>query len=104
VKKLASRRRNVVDPLQLRPGDIVVHQTHGIGRFVELVKREVASGERTARGPLGSSVTATKVEREYLVLEYAPSKRGMPGDRLYVPMDQLDLLTRYVGGEAPALS
>ncbi|GMA96130.1 transcription-repair-coupling factor [Pseudolysinimonas kribbensis] len=104
VKRLASRRRNVVDPLQLRPGDIVVHQTHGIGRFVELVKREVASGERTARGPLGTSVTTAKVEREYLVLEYAPSKRGMPGDRLFVPMDQLDLLTRYVGGEAPTLS
>jgi transcription-repair coupling factor (superfamily II helicase) len=104
VKRLASRRKNVVDPLQLKPGDVVVHQTHGIGRFVELVKREVASGERTARGPLGTSVTAAKVEREYLVLEYAPSKRGMPGDRLYVPMDQLDLLTRYVGGEAPALS
>ncbi|MGN6325027.1 transcription-repair coupling factor [Pseudolysinimonas sp.] len=104
VKKLASRRKNVVDPLALKPGDIVVHQTHGIGRFVELVKREVASGERTARGPLGTSVTSAKVEREYLVLEYAPSKRGMPGDRLYVPMDQLDLLSRYVGGEAPALS
>jgi transcription-repair coupling factor (superfamily II helicase) len=104
VKRLASRRKNVVDPLQLTPGDVVVHQTHGIGRFVELVKREVASGERTARGPLGTSVTAAKVEREYLVLEYAPSKRGLPGDRLFVPMDQLDLLSRYVGGEAPALS
>jgi len=104
VKRLASRRKNVVDPLALKPGDVVVHQTHGIGRFVELVKREVASGERTARGPLGTSVTAAKVEREYLVLEYAPSKRGQRGDRLYVPMDQLDLLSRYVGGEAPALS
>ncbi|HUG50776.1 MAG TPA: CarD family transcriptional regulator, partial [Terrimesophilobacter sp.] len=40
VKKLASRRKNVVDPLQLKPGDHVVHQTHGVGRFVELVQRE----------------------------------------------------------------
>ena len=40
---------------------------------------------------------------EYLVLEYAPSKRGHPGDRLYVPMDQLDEVTRYVGGESPSL-
>ncbi|MEZ5190226.1 MAG: transcription-repair coupling factor [Schumannella sp.] len=102
VKRLASRRKNVVDPLQLRAGDHVVHQTHGIGRFVELVQREVASGTRTARGPLGT--TAAKVTREYLVLEYAPSKRGHPGDRLFVPTDQLDLLTRYVGGESPALS
>lgn len=94
VKKLASRRRNVVDPLQLKAGDFVVHQTHGIGRFVELVQREVSTG---GRNPVKNS-------REYLLLEYAPSKRGYPGDKLYVPTDQLDLLTRYVGGEAPSLS
>ena len=94
VKKLASRRRNVVDPLQLHAGDYVVHATHGIGKFVELVQREVSSG---GRNPVRST-------REYLVLEYAPSKRGHPGDKLFVPTDQLDLLSRYVGGEAPALS
>jgi len=94
LKKLASRRKNVVDPLQLRAGDHVVHQTHGIGRFVELTQREVSSG---GRNPVKST-------REYLVLEYAPSKRGHPGDKLFVPTDQLDLVTRYIGGEAPALS
>lgn len=94
VKKLASRRRNVVDPLQLKPGDVVVHSTHGIGKFVELVQREVSSGGRNA----------VKTQREYLVLEYAPAKRGYPGDKLFVPTDQLDQLSRYVGGEAPTLS
>lgn len=94
VKKLASRRRNVVDPLQLKPGDFVVHVTHGIGRFVELSQREVSSGGRNA----------VKSTRDYLVIEYAPSKRGYPGDKLMVPTDQLDLLSRYVGGEAPTLS
>ncbi|KAA9087335.1 transcription-repair coupling factor [Microbacterium radiodurans] len=94
VKKLASRRRNVVDPLQLKPGDVVVHATHGIGKFVELVQREVSSGGRNA----------VKTQREYLVLEYAPAKRGYPGDKLFVPTDQLDQLSRYVGGEAPVLS
>ncbi|TDN92381.1 transcription-repair coupling factor [Microbacterium sp. BK668] len=94
VKKLASRRRNVVDPLQLKAGDYVVHATHGIGKFVELTQREVSSGGRNA----------VKSVREYLVLEYAPSKRGYPGDKLFVPTDQLDLLSRYVGGEAPSLS
>ena len=94
VKKLASRRRNVVDPLKLTAGDVVVHSTHGIGRFVELVQREVSSGGRNA----------VKTTREYLVLEYAPSKRGHPGDKLFVPTDQLDLLSRYVGGDAPTLS
>lgn len=103
VKKLASRRRNVVDPLQLKKGDFVVHQTHGIGKFVELAQRAVSTGGTTARRLAGASGDA-KVSREYLLLEYAPSKRGYPGDKLYVPTDQLDLLTRYVGEEAPALS
>ncbi|WP_341956866.1 transcription-repair coupling factor [Microbacterium sp. LWH13-1.2] len=94
VKKLASRRKNVVDPLQLKQGDYVVHNTHGIGRFVEMTQREVSTGGRNA----------TKSVRDYLVLEYAPSKRGYPGDKLYVPTDQLDLLSKYVGGEGPTLS
>ncbi|MEV8264105.1 transcription-repair coupling factor [Microbacterium sp. NPDC077057] len=94
VKKLASRRKNVVDPLQLKQGDFVVHATHGIGRFVEMTQREVSTGGRNA----------AKSIRDYLVLEYAPSKRGYPGDKLYVPTDQLDLLSKYVGGEAPTLS
>jgi transcription-repair coupling factor (superfamily II helicase) len=94
VKKLASRRRNVVDPLQLKMGDYVVHQTHGVGKFIELVQREVSTGGRNA----------IKTQREFLVIEYAPNKRGYPGDKLFVPTDQLDLLTRYVGGEAPSLS
>jgi transcription-repair coupling factor (superfamily II helicase) len=95
-QKLAKRRgKNVVDPLKLVAGDYVVHETHGIGRFVELTQRMV---------PTGIGRDATKALREYLVLEYASSKRGMPKDKLYVPTDQLDQLSRYVGGEAPALS
>ncbi len=85
--KVPSRRRNAVDPLQLRPGDFVVHESHGVGRFVELTKR-------TVRG----------IEREYLVIEYAASKRGGPADRLSVPTDQLDLVTKYVGGETPSVN
>ncbi|MEP6562990.1 MAG: transcription-repair coupling factor, partial [Nakamurella sp.] len=48
--------------------------------------------------------TAGGATREYLVVEYAPSKRGHPGDRLFVPTDALDLLSRYVGGEVPTLN
>ncbi|ACZ31699.1 transcription-repair coupling factor [Xylanimonas cellulosilytica DSM 15894] len=91
MRKLPSRRRNVVDPLQLRAGDYVVHEQHGVGRFVEMVQRTLGAGSNAAT-------------REYLVLEYASSKRGQPGDRLFVPMDQLDQVTKYVGGEAPSLS
>ena len=90
MRRMPSKRRNAVDPLQLVAGDFVVHEQHGIGRFVELIQRKVAGG--------GDGV------REYLVLEYAPSKRGAPGDRLFVPTDQLDQVTRYVGGDAPVLS
>ncbi|WNG86515.1 transcription-repair coupling factor [Mycobacterium sp. ITM-2016-00317] len=86
-RKLAAKRRNVVDPLALTAGDLVVHDQHGIGRFVEMTER-VIGGAR----------------REYLVLEYASSKRGGGTDKLYVPMDSLDQLSRYVGGEAPTLS
>ena len=93
-KKLASRRKNVVDPLQLKNVDFVVHATHGIGKFVEMTQREISTGGRNAQ----------KSIRDYLVIEYAPSKRGYPGDKLFVPTDQLDLLSRYVGGEAPVLS
>jgi RNA polymerase-interacting CarD/CdnL/TRCF family regulator len=80
------RRKNTIDPLELTPGDAVVHNQHGVGRYVEMVQRSVAGSVR-----------------EYLVIEYAASKRGQPGDRLYVPMDSLDQVTRYVGGENPTL-
>lgn len=87
--------KNVVDPLKLVAGDYVVHDIHGIGRFVELTQRLV---------PTGIGRNAEKALREYLVLEYASSKRGLPKDKLYVPTDQLDQLSRYVGAEAPSLS
>ena len=86
MRRLPSRRRRTIDPLTLRPGDFVVHEQHGVGRYVDMVQRTVAGAER-----------------EYLVLEYAASKRGQPPDRLFVPTDQLDLVTKYVGGEAPSV-
>jgi transcription-repair coupling factor (superfamily II helicase) len=87
MRRMPSRRRGQIDPVQLRPGDLVVHEQHGVGRFVEMVQRTVAGATR-----------------EYLVIEYAPGKRGHPGDRLYVPTDQLDQVTKYVGGESPTLN
>ena len=87
MRRMPSRRRNQVDPLQLRPGDFVVHEQHGVGRFVEMMQRTVQGATR-----------------EYLVIEYAASKRGQPADRLFVPTDQLDQVTRYVGGEQPTLN
>ncbi|MBB4937613.1 transcription-repair coupling factor (superfamily II helicase) [Streptosporangium album] len=81
MRRLPSKRRNMVDPLQLKVGDHVVHEQHGVGRYIEMVQRTVQGATR-----------------EYLVIEYAR------GDRLYVPTDQLDEVTRYVGGESPTLN
>ncbi|MGA4508044.1 transcription-repair coupling factor [Propionibacteriaceae bacterium G1746] len=85
-RRMPSRRKNQIEPLELVPGDPVVHEHHGVGRYLEMTTRTVQGATR-----------------EYLVIEYAPSKRGQPGDRLFVPMDALDLVTRYVGGENPSL-
>ncbi|HEX5414427.1 MAG TPA: DEAD/DEAH box helicase, partial [Chloroflexota bacterium] len=58
----------------LTPGDYVVHVDHGVGRFVRMLRM----------GEPGS-------EREYLLLQYAEN------DKLYVPADQSDRVSRYVG-------
>jgi transcription-repair coupling factor (superfamily II helicase) len=72
------RSQSSVDPTSLtfdfKPGDYVVHATHGIALFREITRREV----------LGA-------ERDYLLLEYAK------GDKLFVPVDQLERVTKYVG-------
>ena len=86
MRSMPARRKKQIDPLELKAGDYVVHEQHGVGRFVEMKQREVQGATR-----------------EYLVLEYGPSKRGGPPDRLYVPADALDQVTRYVGGEQPSL-
>lgn len=65
----------------LKVGDHVVHQVHGVGRFDGMVKRAMGG-----------------VERDYLLLEY----RG--GDKLYVPSDQIDSVRLYSGGETPRLN
>ncbi len=85
-RRMPSRRRRQIDPLELQLGDYVVHDQHGVGRYVEMIQRTVAGATR-----------------EYLVIEYAASKRGQPPDKLFTPTDQLDQVTRYVGGEQPSL-
>jgi transcription-repair coupling factor (superfamily II helicase) len=69
----APAREAFVIPFQ--PGDLVVHQDHGIGRFIEMRTVEDDGGEH-----------------EYMTVEYAE------GDKLYVPVAHLDRVDRYVGG------
>ncbi len=84
--RMPSKRKQAIDPLELKSGDYVVHEQHGIGRYVELLERTVSG-----------------VTREYLIIEYAPAKRGQPGDRVFVPTDALEQVSKYVGGEAPTV-
>jgi len=78
------RRRGVLRSFaDLRTGDIVVHEDHGVARFAGFDTKTVAG-----------------VTRDYLYLEYAGS------DRVFVPVDQLAKISRYVGagGAHPPLS
>jgi len=84
--RMPSRRKQQIDPLELHAEDYIVHEQHGVGRYVEMIQRTVAGATR-----------------EYVVIAYAASKRGQPADKLFVPTDQLDQVTRYVGGEQPSL-
>ncbi len=76
------KRQKAIDPMTLKPGDYIVHSYHGIGRFVELTSREIKKN----------------TYREYIVIEYAPSIRGKENDKLFVPTDSLDRISKYTGG------
>ncbi|MBR6460181.1 MAG: transcription-repair coupling factor [Actinomycetaceae bacterium] len=91
MRAMPKRRKGaIVDPLSLKPGDFIVHERHGVGRFVRMDKRSIGAGSGT--------------RREYLVVEYAATKRGAPPDQLWIPTDQLNLVSRYTGGEIPKLN
>ncbi len=76
-----------IDPCKLtfpfKPGDYVVHATHGIALFQKIVQQEVAGKKR-----------------DYFLLTYAQD------DKLYVPFEQVDKITRYIGpdGSTPRLT
>src|SRR5215813_9230348 len=63
----------------LEVGDLVVHEDHGIGRYLGL--KTMAVGDR---------------DGDFLLLEYAEN------NRLYLPVDRLDLISKYLGGDATA--
>ena len=65
----------------LAPGSYVVHRQHGVARYAGTTTRAIGG-----------------TTRDYLVLEYRGS------DRLYLPVDQIDAVTPYSGGESPTLS
>ena len=66
--------------LTLKPGDYIVHQEHGIGKFLEIVEKTVMT-----------------IKREYVAIGYAKN------DKLYVPITELYRVTKYLGDENPTL-
>ena len=79
-KAARTRSPSVASFADLKSGDLVVHQTQGIGRFEGLISKEV----------LGAT-------RDYMQVSYRD------GDTLFVPYEQMELLHKYVGGEGTRL-
>jgi transcription-repair coupling factor (superfamily II helicase) len=86
VRRPRAMRRIVPRDLleRLQPGDVVVHIDHGVARYAGLVRR--AAGGDAAE------------ERDFLELRFAGT------DRIWVPVEQIERVSRYVGGDNPQLS
>lgn len=78
-RKKKSRGQQIKSFADVQVGDYVVHETHGIGRFMGI-----------------EQLTVQGVERDYLKVKYAGE------DSLFIPVDQLGILQKYVGGEGVA--
>jgi len=81
-RRRSAARSFISDFRDLKVGDLVVHVDNGIGRFVGL--------KRLSLGGPGA-------EHEFMELRYAGD------DKLFVPLDRLDLIQKYTGGANPAL-
>lgn len=75
ITKEKSNRQKLNSYMELTPGDLVVHEQHGIGRFIEVVKMQVDG-----------------IEKDYMKIAYQGT------DVLYVPALQLDMVSKYIGG------
>ncbi len=100
----AERHRAQIDFSELNEGDLVVHLEHGVGRFLGLTRIPVsATAAEAGMSPakIAAGTTATTVrEQEVLALEFAEEAK------LYVPLEQAYLVSRYVGvgKRSPGLS
>ncbi len=81
-KGMAYPSQPIADILELKPGDLAVHRDHGIGRYLGVTKLSIDAPDQ-----------------EFVQLVYAGD------EKLYVPMDQLRLLEKYVGSDqAPRIN
>jgi transcription-repair coupling factor (superfamily II helicase) len=87
---LATRSALDIDFTELEEGDLVVHLQHGIGKYLGL--RSLPGTARTEPGTRN-----TEHETEYLAIEYAPSDSSQDPPKLYVPVTEAHLVSKYVG-------
>ena len=78
--KSSKKSKPIKSFVDIKRGDYVVHENHGIGKFIEIQQLEIEG-----------------IKRDYLKIQYAGE------DMLYVPVDQMDSVQKYVGGENTAV-
>jgi transcription-repair coupling factor (superfamily II helicase) len=86
---LASRSALDIDFTELEEGDLVVHLQYGIGKYLGLKNLPATTGKSEIRNP--------KSEIECLIIEYAPRNPGDEPPKLYVPVTEAHLVSKYVG-------
>src|SRR5205814_6673185 len=89
----ATRSALDIDFSELEEGDYVVHLQHGIGRYLGLKVLPVGAGTKPTEGT-GASANSGQ---ECLVIEYAPSDLDQAPPKLYVPVTEAHLVSKYVG-------
>ena len=89
----ATRSALDIDFTELEEGDYVVHLQHGIGRYLGLQVLPLGAGTKPTEG----AVATAGAGQECLVLEYAPNDAAQPPPRLYVPVTEAHLVSKYVG-------
>ena len=86
---VAARSALDIDFTDLAEGDLVVHLQHGIGRYLGLKKLPTITGGRESDNPV--------LESECLVIEYAAGDLADEPPKLYVPLSEAHLVSKYVG-------
>ena len=89
---LATRSALDIDFTDLEESDYVVHLQHGIGRYLGLKNLPLTTGKTIQRFS-----DSTIRETECLVIEYAPANSGEEAPKLYVPLTEAHLVSKYVG-------
>jgi transcription-repair coupling factor (superfamily II helicase) len=90
---LATRSALDIDFTDLEDGDYVVHLQHGIGRYLGLQVLPIGAGTKPTEGATAKASPG----QECLVIEYAPNDPAQPPPKLYVPVTEAHLVSKYVG-------